>query len=61
MESLRIELMTLHTSDLHASMALSEIYCPKGGKTKAISIANNKDSIIHVTQWSKPPYIFLAE
>ena len=34
----------------------------KGMKEKKVKlIANNKDSIIHVTQWSKPPYMFLAE
>ena len=30
-------------------------------KTKAKFVANNKDSIIHVTQCSKPPYMFWAE
>ena len=34
MEALRIELMTLHTPNLHAAMALSEIHQEQGMKDK---------------------------
>ena len=60
--SVRLKLTSLHTLGLHAVMALSRIHQYKKDERKKVKlIANNKDSIIHVTQWSKPPYMFLAE